>query len=73
MTTWHSAARAADHGAGLFSDGFGWGTALLILVMVLLLAVVSGLGFLARMRERAVERQESAAHRTVDGEQSAGA
>lgn len=61
MTTLQQAARdASDHGAGLFSGGFSWGTFLLVLGMFVALAVVSSLGFLARMRDRSEERRRPA-------------
>jgi len=47
----------AASGSGLFEDGFGWGGILLVVGMVLALAVVSGLGILARIRDRASERK----------------
>ncbi len=48
----------AESGAsGLFVGGFGWGGVLLVMGMVLALAVVSGLGILARMRDRTAERR----------------
>jgi len=48
----------AESGAsGLFEGGFGWSGVLLVIGMVLALAVVSGLGILARMRDRASERK----------------
>ncbi|MFN8197556.1 MAG: hypothetical protein U0R72_04390 [Nakamurella multipartita] len=50
------AAQAAQDG-GLFGDGFGVGTILLIAGMVLSVAVVSGLGFIARMNDRSAERK----------------
>jgi cytochrome b len=48
---------AASGSSGLFENGFGWGGALLVIGMVIALAVVSGLGILARLRDRADERQ----------------
>ena len=50
------AAQAAQDG-GLFGDGFGVGTILLIAGMVLSVAVVSGLGFIARTNDRSAERK----------------
>jgi len=50
------AAAAADSG----SD-FSWGTLLLIVAGFLALAVVSSLGFIARIRDRAAERRAEAA------------
>lgn len=50
------AAQSAQDG-GLFSDGFGAGTILLIAGMILAVAVVSGLGFIARMNDRSAERK----------------
>lgn len=52
------AAQAAQDG-GLFGDGFGVGTILLIAGMVLSVAVVSGLGFIARMNDRSAERRSA--------------
>jgi len=52
--TWQSA-DAAGTGSDLFAGGFSWGTFLLIAGMMLALAVVSSLGILARMRDRATE------------------
>ena len=51
-----SAAAAPDSG----SD-FSWGTLLLIVAGFLALAVVSSLGFIARIRDRAAERRAEAA------------
>lgn len=42
--------------SGLF-DGGGLGTVLLIVGMVLSVAIVSGLGFIARMNDRSAERK----------------
>jgi len=52
--TWNAAASGSS---GLFENGFGWGGALLVIGMVVALAIVSGLGILARLRDRASERQ----------------
>ena len=51
-----SAVAAADSGAE-----FSWGTLLLFVVGFLALAVVSSLGFIARMRDRATDRRVDAA------------
>lgn len=58
----HQAVQAADQG-GLFGGG-SVGTVLLIVGMVLSVAVVSGLGFIARMNDRSAERK--AARRVAD-------
>ena len=50
---------AGSGSSSLFADGFGWGGVLLVIGMVVALAVVSGLGILARMRDRATERKAS--------------
>lgn len=55
-------AQAADQG-GLFGGG-SLGTVLLVVGMVLAVAVVSGLGFIARMNDRSAERK--AARRVAD-------
>jgi len=52
--TWNDAGSGSS---SLFADGFGWGGVLLVIGMVAALAVVSGLGILARMRDRATERK----------------
>jgi cytochrome b len=52
--TWNEAGSGSS---SLFADGFGWGGVLLVVAMVVALAVVSGLGILARMRDRATERK----------------
>lgn len=57
-----SVQEAADQG-GLFGGG-SLGTVLLIVGMVLSVAVVSGLGFIARMNDRAADRK--AAQRVAD-------
>jgi len=49
----------AAQGGGVFGDGFGFGTVLLIVGMVLSVAVVSGLGFIARMNDRSAERKSA--------------
>ncbi len=51
--------RAAQDG-DLFADG-GLGTVLLIVGMVVSVAVVSGLGFIARMNDRSAERKSARA------------
>ncbi len=67
--TWNEAASGSS---GLFEGGFGWGGVLLVVGMVVALAVVSGLGILARIRDRAgarkaVEARNSAPdHRRTD-------
>ena len=43
-------------------DGGGLGTVLLIVGMVLAVAIVSGLGFIARMNDRSAERKASRPH-----------
>jgi len=48
--TWNEAASGSS---GLFEGGFGWGGVLLVIGMVVALAIVSGLGILARLRDRA--------------------
>ena len=62
----HAAGATTDHGGDLFSGGFSWGTFLLVIGMFLALAIVSSLGFLARMRDRSVERRQ-VARPPVDG------
>ena len=54
--TWNEAGSGSS---SLFADGFGWGGVLLVIGMVVALAVVSGLGILARIRDRATERKAS--------------
>ena len=44
--------------SGIF-DGGGLGTVLLIVGMVLAVAIVSGLGFIARMNDRSAERKSA--------------
>jgi hypothetical protein len=60
--TWNAAASGSS---GLFEDGFGWGGVLLVVGMVVALAVVSGLGILARLRDRAGERKAFADRQSV--------
>lgn len=50
---------SAAQDGGLFSDGLGAGGILLIVGMVLAVAVVSGLGFIARMNDRSAERRSA--------------
>ncbi len=54
MTVHDVAAATTDGTSGMFDSG--WGTALLIIGMVIALAVVSSLGFIARMRDRRLEQ-----------------
>ncbi len=58
----------AAQGGGLFGDG-GVGTVLLIVGMILAVAIVSGLGFIARMNDRSAERRagRDATPRPTDG------
>jgi len=51
----------AAQDSGLFSDGLGVGGILLIVGMVVAVAVVSGLGFIARMNDRSAERKSAQA------------
>ena len=55
---------AGSGSSGLFEGGFGWGGVLLVVGMVVALAIVSGLGILARMRDRATDRKAAEATRT---------
>lgn len=55
-----SSAAAAAVAANSGGD-FSWGTLLLIVAGFLALAVVSSLGFIARIRDRATERRAEAA------------
>lgn len=50
--------QAAQDG-GLFGDG-GFGTVLLFVGMIVAVAIVSGLGFIARMNDRSAERRARA-------------
>ena len=52
--TWNAAGSGSS---GLFEGGFGWGGVLLVVGMVVALAIVSGLGILARIRDRAADRR----------------
>jgi hypothetical protein len=55
--TWQDAAHTAGNtGSSLFDGGFSWGTLLLVIGMFVSLAVVSSLGILARIRDRAADR-----------------
>jgi hypothetical protein len=55
--TWQDAAHTAGNtGSSLFDGGFSWGTLLLVIGMFASLAVVSSLGILARIRDRAADR-----------------
>jgi hypothetical protein len=58
IMVWQVAAQpGAGSGSGLLDGGFSWGTALLVIGMFVSLAVVSSLGIIARMRDRAAERR----------------
>ena len=57
--TWQDAAGApGSTSSGLFEGGFSWGMVLLAVVGLIALVLVCSLGFIARIRDRAVERQE---------------
>jgi len=60
--TWQVAARASGSSpSGLFVGGFSWGLALLCTVGFAALVIVCSLGFIARMRDRAADRQDQGA------------
>jgi len=60
--TWQDAARApGSTSSGLFDGEFSWGLVLLGVVALIALLLVCSLGFIARIRDRAVERQDRAA------------
>jgi hypothetical protein len=61
----------AAQDAGMFGDG-GVGTVLLIVGMVVALAVVSGLGFIARMNDRSKERKAAQAGAVEPADRAAG-
>jgi hypothetical protein len=63
--TWNDAASGSS---GLFEGGFGWGGVLLVIGMVVALAIVSGLGILARLRDRASERRAFDAKDSASGD-----
>ncbi|GAA2012733.1 hypothetical protein JL107_06130 [Nakamurella flavida] len=65
----HGWAAAAPDGGG----GFSWGTLLLFIGGAFLLAVVSGLGILARMRDRRHEQRRDERLRLQREEQAAAA
>lgn len=57
--TWQEAAQGpGSTSSGLFDGGFSWGLVLLVVVGLIALVIVCSLGFIARLRDRAVERQE---------------
>lgn len=56
MTFQDAAHTAGNTGSSLFDGGFSWGTLLLVIGMFVSLAVVSSLGILARIRDRAADR-----------------
>jgi hypothetical protein len=57
--TWQDAAGApGSTSSGLFDGGFSWGLALLAVAGFIALLIVCSLGFLARLRDRAAEREE---------------
>ena len=64
--TWNEAASGSS---GLFEGGFGWGGVLLVIGMVVALAIVSGLGILARLRDRASERKALDVTGSASGDQ----
>jgi hypothetical protein len=64
--TWNEAASGSS---GLFEGGFGWGGVLLVIGMVVALAIVSGLGILARLRDRASERKALDVKGSASGDQ----
>lgn len=59
MITYAAQAVQSAQDGGLFSDGFGVGTILMVVGMILAVAVVSGLGFIARMNDRSAERKSA--------------
>ena len=60
--SWQDAAHApGSTSSGLFDGGFSWGMVLLAVLGFLALLIVCSLGFIARLRDRAVERQQQAA------------
>lgn len=63
MTVHDVPAATTDGTSGMFDSG--WGTALPIIGMVIALAVVSSLGFIARMRDRRIEQHRLEQHRLV--------
>jgi len=57
--TWQDAAGApGSTSSGLFDGGFSWGLALLAVAGFIALLIVCSLKFLARLRDRAAEREE---------------
>jgi hypothetical protein len=57
--TWQVATPGSTS-SGLFDGGFSWGLVLISVLGFIALLIVCSLGFIARMRDRAVERQERA-------------
>lgn len=56
---WQDATRATGSTpSDLFGGGLSWGLVLLVVVGLAALVIVCSLGFIARLRDRAVERQE---------------
>lgn len=62
--TWQDAAPGSTS-SGLFDGGWSGGLVLLAVVGVLALLIVCSLGFLARLRDRAAEREEREAARRL--------
>jgi hypothetical protein len=59
MITYAAQSVQSAQDGGLFSDGFGVGTILMVVGMILAVAAVSGLGFIARMNDRSAERKSA--------------
>lgn len=56
--TWQDAGQPAGSSpSGLFDGNFSWGLVLLAVAGFIALVIVCSLGFIARMRDRAAERE----------------